>query len=92
MRQRNCKTGALSSFTPVPGWSLTPTAPPTGGAGKLLTDGGRVLAVTATGDNFAKAVADAYRAVDDIHFEDAVWRTDIGLSAARASARVAPVG
>ena len=69
-----------------------PDRAPTSGAGELLTDGGRVLSVTATGDNFAKAVADAYRAVDQIHFEDAVWRTDIGLSAARASARVAPLG
>ncbi len=49
----------------------------------VLTDGGRVLSVTATGTNFAKAVKEAYRAVDHIAFEGAVWRTDIGLNAAQ---------
>ncbi len=58
--------------------------------GVILTDGGRVLAVTATGDNFAEAVADAYQAVDQIHFEQAVWRTDIGQSAADESKRAGP--
>ena len=48
----------------------------------VLTDGGRVLSVTATGANFAKAVDEAYRIVDHIRFEGAVWRTDIGLNVA----------
>ena len=49
----------------------------------VLTDGGRVLSVTATGANFTKAVAEAYRAVEQIHFESAVWRSDIGLKVAQ---------
>ncbi len=45
----------------------------------VLTDGGRVLSVTATGADFGEAVSDAYQTVDQIHFEGAVWRTDIGI-------------
>lgn len=46
------------------------------------TAGGRVLSVTAVGARFADAVADAYRSVEAIDFEGAVWRTDIGQSQA----------
>ena len=53
----------------------------TGRAAAVVTDGGRVLSVTATGSSFAKAGAGAYRAVDQIHFEGAVWRADIGRNA-----------
>lgn len=45
----------------------------------ILTDGGRVLSVTAVGADFSSAVAKAYQTVDQIDFESAVWRTDIGL-------------
>ena len=48
----------------------------------VLTDGGRVLSVTATGADFTTAVAEVYRTVDQIRFESAVWRTDIGLNVA----------
>ena len=44
----------------------------------VLTDGGRVLSVTATGADFKAAVSKTYREVDRIRFEGAVWRTDIG--------------
>jgi phosphoribosylamine--glycine ligase len=46
--------------------------------GNLVAKGGRVLAVTATGDNFAEARARAYRAVDQIDFADGFHRRDIG--------------
>lgn len=45
----------------------------------VLTDGGRVLSVTATGTDLNAAVGKAYRTVDRIQFEGAVWRTDIGI-------------
>lgn len=48
----------------------------------VLSDGGRVLSVTATGADFELAVSKAYRMVEQIHFEDAVWRTDIGTDLA----------
>lgn len=45
----------------------------------VVTDGGRVLGVTALGDTFEEAIAHAYTAVDHIHFEDMYCRRDIGF-------------
>lgn len=49
--------------------------------GEFLTAGGRVLGVTATGDNLKSALADAYKAVEKISFEKAHYRKDIGKKA-----------
>jgi phosphoribosylamine--glycine ligase len=49
--------------------------------GKLLTAGGRVLGVTATGEDLVQAVSRAYEAVAQIRFENAYYRTDIGKKA-----------
>lgn len=46
-----------------------------------VTDGGRVLGVTALGDNLAAAKARAYEAVEKIHFAGAFYRRDIGHKA-----------
>ena len=51
------------------------TKPAEGGA--VLTDGGRVLGVTALGDGIKEAVAAAYRGVVKIKFADAYYRSDI---------------
>jgi len=48
------------------------------GAAGLETAGGRVLGVTAGGDNLAQAMALAYRACEAIHFEGVHYRRDIG--------------
>ncbi len=45
--------------------------------GTLVTDGGRVLGVTAVGETIEAAKARAYEAVEKIHFQDAHYRTDI---------------
>jgi phosphoribosylamine--glycine ligase len=45
--------------------------------GKIVTNGGRVLGVTALGDTIAAAQARAYEAVDKIRFEGAYCRRDI---------------
>lgn len=45
---------------------------------QLVSDGGRVLSVTAMGDSFQEAIAQAYRAADSIHFESKYCRRDIG--------------
>jgi len=45
--------------------------------GKLVTNGGRVLGVTAIGDTIKAAKARAYEAVSRIHFEGAHYRRDI---------------
>jgi phosphoribosylamine--glycine ligase len=49
--------------------------------GRVVTNGGRVLGVTATGIDMADARAKAYEAVRVIRFEGAQWRTDIGSKA-----------
>ena len=43
----------------------------------LVTNGGRVLGVTAMGQNIADAKAKAYKAVDKIKFDGAYYRRDI---------------
>ena len=48
---------------------------------KLLTDGGRVLAVTALGDNFEEVIEKAYNGVEKINFADFHIRNDIGQKA-----------
>lgn len=45
---------------------------------QLVTDGGRVLGVTAIGDTFDQSIEAAYRAVDRIQFEGMYYRRDIG--------------
>ena len=46
--------------------------------GKLLTNGGRVLGVTATAKTLDEALEKAYAAVEKIHFDGAHYRRDIG--------------
>lgn len=53
------------------GTQLTPT-------GQLVSDGGRVLGVTAIGVDFDQAIANAYQAVEQIQFQDCYYRSDIG--------------
>ena len=52
--------------------------------GELLTNGGRVLGVTATADSLKDAIAKAYAAVEQTHFENAFYRRDIGQRALKA--------
>jgi phosphoribosylamine---glycine ligase len=51
--------------------------------GRVVTSGGRVLGVTAIGDNVAAAKALAYEAVACIHFDGACYRHDIADKAIR---------
>jgi len=46
--------------------------------GSFLTNGGRVLGVTATAPTLDEALEKAYNAVEKIHFEGAHYRKDIG--------------
>ncbi len=50
---------------------------------QLVTEGGRVLNVTATGETFEEAIAKAYAAIDCIQFEGMYYRRDIGHRVAR---------
>ena len=54
--------------------------------GKLLTSGGRVLGVTAIADSLQEAINSSYRMVEQIHFDNAFYRHDIGQRALKAKA------
>lgn len=45
--------------------------------GKIVTNGGRVLSVVATGDSLNDAIINCYKAVDMIYFENKIYRKDI---------------
>ena len=47
--------------------------------GKIVTNGGRVLGITATAPTLDEAIAKAYEDVKKIHFDKAEYRTDIGI-------------
>ena len=51
---------------------------------QLVTDGGRVLGVTATGETFDQAIAQAYEAMNCIQFEGMYYRKDIAHNVANA--------
>jgi phosphoribosylamine--glycine ligase len=48
---------------------------------KVITNGGRVLGVTALGKDIPEAIARAYRAVEKIRWEGVHYRRDIGRKA-----------
>ncbi|MFM9968367.1 MAG: phosphoribosylamine--glycine ligase [Burkholderiales bacterium] len=52
--------------------------------GKILTDGGRVLCVTALGDSIKLAQRRAYQVIEGIRFEGMQYRRDIGHRAITA--------
>jgi len=47
--------------------------------GRVVTNGGRVLAVTSYGDNFKEAIAQSYANIEKLHFEKMYYRKDIGF-------------
>ncbi len=52
--------------------------------GKFYTAGGRVLGVTAVGDDLREALEKSYKAVEGISFDKAHYRKDIGQRALKA--------
>lgn len=55
--------------------------------GEIVTNGGRVLGVTAKGEDLKKARANAYEAVRWIDFENKYYRSDIGKAIDEAEQR-----
>ena len=51
---------------------------------RLLTAGGRVLGVTSLGDSLEEAIKESYKKVEQIDFEGAYYRRDIGKRALEA--------
>ncbi len=60
--------------------------------GEIVTNGGRVLGVTALGDNLQQAIDRAYGAVAKIRWEGCYFRRDIGHKALRRQGGQAMVG
>ncbi len=49
--------------------------------GKIVTAGGRVLGVTGLGSGIKEAIETTYKGVEEISFEGAYYRGDIGTKA-----------
>ncbi|MGL2965387.1 phosphoribosylamine--glycine ligase [Flavobacterium sp. XGLA_31] len=47
--------------------------------GKIVSNGGRVLAVTSFGDTFQEAIKKSYQNIDQLHFDKMYFRKDIGF-------------
>lgn len=47
--------------------------------GKIVTSGGRVLAITSFGEDFKNALAQSYKNIEKLHFENMYFRRDIGF-------------
>jgi phosphoribosylamine--glycine ligase len=75
----------LSAAALVPGVQLFHSGTARLG-GQLVTAGGRVLAVAAAASSLEEALALAYRAMAEIHFEGIYYRRDIGHRALRRTA------
>jgi phosphoribosylamine--glycine ligase len=45
----------------------------------IITNGGRVLAVTSLGDNFEEAIRKSYQNIEKLHFDTMYYRKDIGF-------------
>jgi phosphoribosylamine--glycine ligase len=80
------KTGfsitGLEAAAQVPGVQIFHSGTSLAG-GQLLTAGGRVLAATAAASSLEEALARAYQAMAEIHFEGMYFRPDIGHRALR---------
>ncbi len=47
--------------------------------GNIVTNGGRVLAITSYGENFSEALKQSYKNVEKINFDKKYYRTDLGF-------------
>ncbi len=75
------RIGGLGAAARVPGVQIFHAGSAPDGA-QLATAGGRVLGVTAAASTLDEALARAYQALAEIHFEGIYYRRDIGQRAA----------
>lgn len=47
--------------------------------GKVITSGGRVMAITSYGNTYQEAIKKSYQNIDKLHFDKMYYRKDIGL-------------
>ena len=68
----------LETFKGKDGYYVFHAGTANGADGSIVTNGGRVLGVTAKGDDLKQARANAYKAVEWVRFENKYYRHDIG--------------
>ena len=76
--EKGKKITGLENFKDKDGYYVFHAGSKFDAEGNILTNGGRVLGVTATGKDLKEARANAYKATDWIHFENKYMRHDIG--------------
>ncbi len=47
--------------------------------GKIVTNGGRVIAITSFGENFTEALQKSYQNIEKLHFDGMYYRKDLGF-------------
>ncbi|MFH4969224.1 phosphoribosylamine--glycine ligase [Gaetbulibacter sp. M240] len=47
--------------------------------GKIVSSGGRVLAITSYGDTYNEAIKKSYQSIEKLHFDKMYYRSDIGF-------------
>ena len=72
------KNEEISGFDSVSNTSYVFHAGTKNSNGKVFSNGGRILGVTALGDSLESAIKNAYDAVDQISWTSKYYRTDIG--------------
>lgn len=72
------KNDEISGFDSIPKGSFVFHAGTKKSDGKILSNGGRVLGVTALGDTLSSAIANAYSATEKITWSQKYYRHDIG--------------
>lgn len=78
--EKGKKITGLENFKDKDGYYVFHAGSKFDAEGNILTNGGRVLGVTATGKDLKEARANAYKATEWIHFENKYMRHDIGHS------------
>lgn len=76
--EKGKKITGLENFKDKDGYYVFHAGSKFDAEGNILTNGGRVLGVTATGKDLKEARVNAYKATEWIHFENKYMRHDIG--------------
>ncbi len=76
--EKGFKITGMENFKDKEGYYLFHAGSKFNENGEVVTNGGRVLGVTAKGSNLKEARANAYKAVDWVDFDNKYYRHDIG--------------
>jgi len=85
--QRGDRIAGLQAATKLANVAVFHAGTKRDAAGEIVTDGGRVLGVTALGENIEAAARQAYRAVELIRFDGAHYRRDIASRALKRTTK-----